>query len=756
VHIIGDTHQHTSVKGECDIEEQFAHIKLQYNNIDNTHIDMVRKNKGKKKKSGGGRTKAPTLNNDDSSLIRITNVWPRLDEIGRWTCTNCKSLNSMITGAEPGGCYDCGHSELDEKFAVLIIPILVKLHDAGLANRINLRLRSTWKLEVVQDAQEVLHASHLDYDVSIDNQFRQLHLLIKVRSLIYEYEEDSGLDEPERVALAVEMIMVCQNEEYMEEIRKTTEFHTLVDCIQHYQNQMSEVESSISSKDDDEVSHITDDEKLGSNTEENTKQQPVIQSPQNEKDIDTRLINHYIDPLLNEIKEVVILKSTDTLTNEAGILLVRDKLESDDITFNPRTVIQAQLQYVQLTNDHSLDNYFGSLRELVNVRSILKSDGIQMAAAKLEEASHKQHMREIISDKSPFQSLLSDMSGLVIEDNIINNSNSWQSHNDMHHRREMIHNILINLRERKLKAPQEFLMKELPQMAKRLESLLYLSDPSLEAYLDTTTLDARLNETDIRTESNSDGITLSYSGEVKSDVPRVSSQSTVGQQAEDQRHGQQSLKDAHGSDHGHGQQAKLTLETLALAKTPDARKKMIGQRLFPLILKTHELDLACKIADKLLESDNYEFLLHLLESPEALSSSIQEILHLLEPDSDIETESDSDMEDTESDSDEEDTDGNEEGQEQQKKKFHLTDEMKVALREACFSAIRHPQGTVDPELLQKCIAEGLPEKAVLNAAVVARQRQRDAQKRGQTLDATARINNTNNNTDGDDINQNYR
>ena len=271
-------------------------------------------------------------------------------------------------------------------------------------------------------------------------------------------------------------------------------------------------------------------------------------------------------------------------------------------------------------------------------------------------------------------------------------------------------------------------------MAKRLEALLYLSDPSLEAYLDTATLDARLNATDIRTESNSDRNTKSYTEEVKSDVPRVSSQTQyyLGQQAEDQRHGQQSLEDAHGSDHGHGQQAKLTLETLALATTPDARKKMIGQRLFPLILKTHELDLACKITDKLLESDNSEFLLHLLESPEALSSSIQDVLHLLESDSDIETESDSfleaiesdsdDIEDTESDSDEEEGDGSEEGQEQQKKKFHLTDEMKVALRAAVLSAMRHPEGIVDSKLLQRAIAKGLPEKAVLNAAVVARER----------------------------------
>jgi len=73
----------------------------------------------------------------------------------------------------------------------------------------------------------------------------------------------------------------------------------------------------------------------------------------------------------------------------------------------------------------------------------------------------------------------------------------------------------------------------------------------------------------------------------------------------------------------------------------------------------------------------------------------------------------------------------------QKKKFHLTPEAKVALREAVLSAIRHPQGTVDPTFLKRAMALGLPEKAILNAAVVARQRdatnrsQRHAQSRSQ-------------------------
>ena len=398
---------------------------------------MVRKNKGKKKKKSGGRTTAPKLN-DDSSLIRIRNVWPELDEIGRWTCTNCRSLNSMITCQEPGGCSECGHSELDEKFAVLIIPILVQLHNAGWVHRINLRIRSTWKPSVVLAAHNAfMETSYMDInnDVTIDQTkthilFERLHRLIKVRSLIYE--EDSG---PEEVLQAVEMIVQSQNYKYMTEIVKTPEFHTLVDCIQHYNDQKSKAVSSISSENNtNDDSRITDDKKVdSSNMEENTDQQSINKSPLTQTDIDTRLMNQYITPLLNELKkDVMSWTSTESyvIPKEAGLVLVMDKLESDDITSNPRSVIQAQLKYVQLTDDHLLDNRFSTLRDLVNARSTLKSDGIEMAAAKLEEASHKQHMR-VISQEPLFQSLLSDMKRLQ----------KWQSDNDMHHRREMIQNM---------------------------------------------------------------------------------------------------------------------------------------------------------------------------------------------------------------------------------------------------------------------------------------------------------------------------
>ena len=46
---------------------------------------------------------------------------------------------------------------------------------------------------------------------------------------------------------------------------------------------------------------------------------------------------------------------------------------------------------------------------------------------------------------------------------------------------------------------QEWL-KKLPQFAQRFEMSLYQSAPSLEAYLDTTTLDARLKQSAIHLE----------------------------------------------------------------------------------------------------------------------------------------------------------------------------------------------------------------------------------------------------------------
>ena len=61
---------------------------------------------------------------------------------------------------------------------------------------------------------------------------------------------------------------------------------------------------------------------------------------------------------------------------------------------------------------------------------------------------------------------------------------------------------------------------------------------------------------------------------------------------------------------------------------------------------------------------------------------------------------------------------------QSQHRFHLTPDAKFALREAVFSAIRHPAGDIDPDWLQRAMAQGLPKQIVLNAAVVARQRDR--------------------------------
>lgn len=77
----------------------------------------------------------------------------------------------------------------------------------------------------------------------------------------------------------------------------------------------------------------------------------------------------------------------------------------------------------------------------------------------------------------------------------------------------------------------------------------------------------------------------------------------------------------------------LTSAALANA-SPEQQKNMIGERLYPLI-HNEQPELAGKITGMLLEMDNGE-LLHLLESPEALTSKIQEAMQVLEAHTDAE------------------------------------------------------------------------------------------------------------------------
>ncbi|KAJ0982368.1 hypothetical protein J5N97_010623 [Dioscorea zingiberensis] len=70
------------------------------------------------------------------------------------------------------------------------------------------------------------------------------------------------------------------------------------------------------------------------------------------------------------------------------------------------------------------------------------------------------------------------------------------------------------------------------------------------------------------------------------------------------------------------------LSSMLAAASPEQQKQMLGDRLYPLVMK-HKFDLAAKITGMLLEMDNSELLL-LLESPEALAIKVQEAVDVLE------------------------------------------------------------------------------------------------------------------------------
>lgn len=67
----------------------------------------------------------------------------------------------------------------------------------------------------------------------------------------------------------------------------------------------------------------------------------------------------------------------------------------------------------------------------------------------------------------------------------------WQSSRDMNKRKEMIQHIIVMLQKDNALELHEWL-NEIPAMVQQLEAALYRSAPSLEAYLDQSTLKHRL------------------------------------------------------------------------------------------------------------------------------------------------------------------------------------------------------------------------------------------------------------------------
>eukprot|EP00126_Sphaerothecum_destruens_P000514 Sdes_comp10621_c0_seq1m2314 len=110
-----------------------------------------------------------------------------------------------------------------------------------------------------------------------------------------------------------------------------------------------------------------------------------------------------------------------------------------------------------------------------------------------------------------------------------------------------------------------------------------------------------------------------YNSNVRNSLPSHSS----GKPSDSANSGERVLANGVASVTG---QDPLTASALAQASV-EAQKTILGEKLFPLIQELQP-DLAGKITGMLLEMDNTE-LLHLLESPEALSSKVNEALGVL-------------------------------------------------------------------------------------------------------------------------------